>query len=173
MSSWMLDAKILYKLETLKTICWLWYEICCILWIYMTGLTSFFLFNFTFELVSFFMVMINSVKIELINATENCRLNIFSVGNFFYQLNHSLSIPFSCGQAIWIWYRQTYRITYWVKSAKWKLLVNKMFSWKRIGNPIFFFFWPSYIHWVLLIMYGEWSFSIMFSIILLVKKKNK
>ena len=29
------------------------------------------------------MVMINIVKIELINATENCLLNIFSFGNFF------------------------------------------------------------------------------------------
>ena len=48
----------------------------------MTYLTSFFLFHFIFELLGIFMVMINIVKIELINATENCLLNIFSFGNF-------------------------------------------------------------------------------------------
>ena len=29
------------------------------------------------------------IKIELVNATGNCLLNIFSVRNFFYKLDHS------------------------------------------------------------------------------------
>ena len=44
------------------------------------------------------MVMINIIKIELINNTENCWLNIFSVRDVFYQLNYFLSIPFWFGQ---------------------------------------------------------------------------
>ena len=44
---------------------------CCILCIYMTDLTSFFLFHFIFDLLSTSMVMINIAKIESINATEN------------------------------------------------------------------------------------------------------
>ena len=53
----------------------------------------FFLFHFIFELLSIFMLMINIVKIELINPTENCLLSIFTVRKFFYQLNYSLRIP--------------------------------------------------------------------------------
>ena len=49
----------------------------------MTSLTSFFLFHFIFELLGIFMVMINIAKIELIIATENYLLNIFSVITFF------------------------------------------------------------------------------------------
>ena len=49
----------------------------------MVDLTSFFLFHLIFEFLSFFMVMRNIVKIELINATENCLVNILSVRNFF------------------------------------------------------------------------------------------
>ena len=48
----------------------------------MTGLTFFLLLHFTFELLGIFMVITNIVKIELINATENCLLNIFSVKIF-------------------------------------------------------------------------------------------
>ena len=58
----------------------------------------FLLFHFIFELHSISMVMINIVKNELINATENCLLNIFSARHFFDQVNNSLSIPFSCDQ---------------------------------------------------------------------------
>ena len=47
----------------------------------MTSLTSF-LFHFIFELPSIFMVTINIVNIELINAAENFLLNISSVSNF-------------------------------------------------------------------------------------------
>ena len=61
-------------------------------------LTSFFLFHLIFELLGIFMVMINIIKIELINNTENCWLNIFSIRDVFYQLNYFLSIPFSFGQ---------------------------------------------------------------------------
>ena len=49
----------------------------------MTSLTSFFLFHFIFELLGIFMVMINIAKIELIIATENYLLNIFSIKTFF------------------------------------------------------------------------------------------
>ena len=48
----------------------------------MTGLTFFLLLHFIFELLGIFMVITNIVKIELINATENCPLNIFSVRIF-------------------------------------------------------------------------------------------
>ena len=48
----------------------------------MADLTSFFLFHFTFELHNIFMVMINIVKIESTNATENCLINI-SLLEFF------------------------------------------------------------------------------------------
>ena len=44
------------------------------------------------------MVMINIIKIELINTAENCWLSIFSVRIVFYQLNYFLSIPFLFGQ---------------------------------------------------------------------------
>ena len=57
--------------------------------------TSFFLFHFIFELHNILMVMINVVKIESVNATENCLVNIFSVRTFFYQSNYSLSISVS------------------------------------------------------------------------------
>ena len=49
----------------------------------MTDVTSCFLLHFIFELLSIFMVMMNIVNIELINATEKCQLNIFSVRNSF------------------------------------------------------------------------------------------
>ena len=49
----------------------------------MTDVTSCFLLQFIFELLSIFMVMTNIVKIELDNATEKCQLNIFSVRNSF------------------------------------------------------------------------------------------
>ena len=40
------------------------------------------LFHFIFELLSIFMGMITISKIELINATETCILNMFSIYNF-------------------------------------------------------------------------------------------
>ena len=55
-----------------------------------------FLFSFVFELPSIF-VMLSIVKAQLVNATENCVLNIFCL-NFFYRLNYSLSIIFPFGQ---------------------------------------------------------------------------
>ena len=61
-------------------------------------LTSFFLFHLIFELLGIFMVMINIIKIELINTAENCWLSILSVRIVFYQLNYFLSIPFLFGQ---------------------------------------------------------------------------
>ena len=62
------------------------------------SLTSFLLFHFNFELLGFFIVMINVMKIELNSATEYYLLNIFFVRNFFYQPNYSLSIPLSFSQ---------------------------------------------------------------------------
>ena len=56
------------------------------------------LFHLIFELLGIFMVMINIIKIELINTAENCWLSIFSVRIVFYQLNYFLSIPFLFGQ---------------------------------------------------------------------------
>ena len=80
-SSWILQAKILYMLQKLKTKFEVWYGICCFhafIW-----QTSFLVFHFIFELLSIFMVMRNIVKIEWIITTENCLANIFSVGNIF------------------------------------------------------------------------------------------
>ena len=48
----------------------------------MTDLTSFFLFLFIFQLLSIFMVAINTVKIELINTTHNYLHNIFYISIF-------------------------------------------------------------------------------------------
>ena len=62
------------------------------------SLTSFLLFHFNFELLGFFIVMINVMKIELNSATEYYLLNIFFVRNFFYQPNYSLSITLSFSQ---------------------------------------------------------------------------
>ena len=64
----------------------------------MTSRTSFFLFHLVFELLDIFRVMVDIVKIQLVSANENCMLNIFFSIRFFYQLNYSLSIPFSFGQ---------------------------------------------------------------------------
>ena len=75
----MFEAKILCMLETLKARCEVWDEVCYISCIYMTDLTSFFLFLFIFQLLSIFMVAINTVKIELINTTHNYLHNIFYI----------------------------------------------------------------------------------------------
>ena len=72
----------------------------------MADLTSLFLFYFIFELLRIFAVMINTAKLELINAAENCLLKFFLVRTFFNNIqkllifffNHSLSIPFSFGE---------------------------------------------------------------------------
>ena len=53
--------------------------------IYMTDMTSLIfvvLFHFILHLLSIVMVMINTKKIELINITESCLSNAFSVKNF-------------------------------------------------------------------------------------------
>ena len=55
----------------------------------------FLLFHFILHLLIIFMVLINIFKIELINASGNYLLNLFSIKNFFYQLNCSLFITFS------------------------------------------------------------------------------
>ena len=47
----------------------------------MRSFTSSFLFHFILELLSILMVMVNIRKAELINANENCLLNISSVGS--------------------------------------------------------------------------------------------
>ena len=51
--------------------------------IYTTELTPCFLLHFIFELLSIFLIMINIVKIELTNATENFLANVSSARNFF------------------------------------------------------------------------------------------
>ena len=83
----MLEAKIFYMLEVLKSKCLGWYETCSIPCIYVKNLKSLaflFLFLFVFELLGIFMVMIKIIKMELINATENCLINIFSARNYFF-----------------------------------------------------------------------------------------
>ena len=53
------------------------------------------------ELLSIFIVMLNNVKIELINATENCMSNIKNcqmLKILVCQLNCALPILFSLGQ---------------------------------------------------------------------------
>ena len=47
----------------------------------ITNFTFFVLFDLILKLLSIFMVMINIVKIELINGTENYLSNTFSVTN--------------------------------------------------------------------------------------------
>ena len=47
----------------------------------ITSFTFFVLFDLILKLLSIFMVMINIVKIELINGTENYLSNTFSVTN--------------------------------------------------------------------------------------------
>ena len=59
----------------------------------MTSLTSLILFHVIIELPRIFMAMINMFKIKLINATDNCLPNIFSVKNFVYQPNYLFTYP--------------------------------------------------------------------------------
>ena len=47
----------------------------------ITNFTFFVLFDLILKLLSIFMVMINIVKSELINGTENCLSNTYSVTN--------------------------------------------------------------------------------------------
>ena len=47
----------------------------------ITSFTFYVLFDLILKLLSIFMVMINIVKIELINGTENYLSNTFSVTN--------------------------------------------------------------------------------------------
>ena len=47
----------------------------------ITNFTFFVLFDLILKLLSIFMVMINIVKSELINGTENCQSNTYSVTN--------------------------------------------------------------------------------------------
>ena len=62
----------------------------CISCIYMADLTSLFLFYFIFELLRIFAVMINTAKLELINAAENCLLKFFLVRTFFNSIQKLL-----------------------------------------------------------------------------------
>ena len=73
-----------------------------------------FLFHFILELLSISMVMINIVKFELINTSENRLLNIFSVRIFFlptklFLIYPSLLWPRSRGTDI-IWTNILYNI---------------------------------------------------------------
>ena len=99
LSSWMHENKIIKCLRRSKQTVrndMRYAVFCAVIW--RTLHLFFLLFHFIFELHSISMVMINNVKNELINATENCLLNNFSARHFFYQVNNSLSIPFSCDQ---------------------------------------------------------------------------
>ena len=66
--------------------------------------------------------------------------------NFFYQLNFTLSIPFSCDQDQGR-YGQAYCTTYWVMSQNWKLFIKKTL---QLGKNCKFSFWPKCFHRVLL-----------------------
>ena len=75
----------------------------------MRDVTYCFLLHFIFELLSIFMVMMNIVNIELINATENCQLNIFSVRNSFLPTELFLTYP------IFMWSRSRGIDIIWIK----------------------------------------------------------
>ena len=75
----------------------------------MRDVTSCFLLHFIFELLSIFMVMMNIVNIELINATEKCQLNIFSVRNSFLPTELFLTYP------IFMWSRSRGIDIIWIK----------------------------------------------------------
>ena len=98
----------------------------------MAYLISCFLFQFSFVLLSIFMVMINIIKIELISPTENCRLTIFFVRIFFPNwiipyLSHSYVIKIKGIDIIW----RSILITYWVMSGNWKLFIDKTFQLEK------------------------------------------
>ena len=61
------------------------------------GKLDFFLFDFIFDLLNVFKVMINIVKTELINATENRLENILCY-NFFLLAGLFPIFPFPFGQ---------------------------------------------------------------------------
>ena len=62
------------------------------------GKSDFFLFDFIFDLLNVFKVMINIVKTELINATENWLENILSVIIFLLPAGLFPIFPFTFGQ---------------------------------------------------------------------------
>ena len=70
----------------------------------MTILISIVLFHFIFDLLTIFIVMTN--RIELINATEGCLLNIFSVKNI------CLPTKLSLIHYIFIWSRPRVHLKY-------------------------------------------------------------
>ena len=49
-------------------------------------------FHFILEVLSIIVLMLNIVKIELINATENCLQNIVFVQTFVCQINYALPV---------------------------------------------------------------------------------
>ena len=99
----------------------------------MRDVTSYFLLHFIFELLSIFMVMMNIVNIELINATENCQLNIFSVRNSFLPTELFLIYP------IFMWSRSRGIDIIWKKilhnilSNEWesKVVYQKTFQFEK------------------------------------------
>lgn len=104
-----------------------------------------FLFSFAFELPSIF-VMLSIVKAQLVNATENCVLNIFSVWIFFtvwiipYPLHSHLvrMKGFKYCKAYWVVKKRS-NFVQWVGIAC-KLLYEQNFL---IGKKNWqFVFWP-------------------------------
>ena len=117
----MLEDKILYMFETFTKKCQVWYEICCIpfIWHIWKLILPFFCF-ISFLLLGVFMILINMTKIESINATENCLL-IYSVRNFFISIHLFLIHP------ILIWSRSRGLDLIWllhnILSNEWELKV--------------------------------------------------
>ena len=92
----------------------------CISCIYMTDLSSLFLFHFIFELLRIFAVMINTVKLELINAAENCSLKSFLVRTFF---NNIQKLPKFFLIILYLFYSHLVKIK-WFKYNLNKMLYN-------------------------------------------------
>lgn len=120
-------------------------------------LYHFFLFHLIFELLSIPMVMINIVKLKLINTTEICLLNIFSVRHFFLQ-NELLLI-----YSILMWPRSRGIYIIWTdilssilnNDWKFKIVYQQNFLF---GKKIYIsFIWPKCFHRVLLLIYGKWE----------------
>ena len=107
----------------------------------ITGIISFLLFHLILPLFTIFMVMINVVKIELINAAVNFPANILSAKIFCLLIKLCLAHP-----TIYIKYGQKHWIADLVVTKslillnEWELKVvlsTKRYSWNKFG--IFFF----------------------------------
>ena len=134
----------------------------CISCIYMADLTSLFLFYFIFELLRIFAVMINTAKLELINAAENCLLKFFLVRTFFNNIQKLLIffliiLCLSHSHLVKIkWFKYNLNkmlYMYWVMSGNWKLLINKTVQLEKKSVRLFR---PMCFHGVSL-MYDKWS----------------